>query len=163
MRILTGGHNDSPHTHVLHQLYLVYGESRQNMGWYYCWRCSKSTLTTNAFWLGGLAFIMKKSEPLIIKEFGQGFYAVLSFTGQQYIGITYASITEKLFQTLATLLVLELEWCKLVFSHKNSSFSFVAILQGKGTTLLQLLQYVFYRMLTNKLLCIQREKAAHFS
>ena len=27
---------------------------------------------------------MKKSEPLIIKEFGQGFYAVLSFTGQQY-------------------------------------------------------------------------------
>ena len=34
---------------------------------------------------GGLAFIMKKSEPLIIKEFGQGFYAVLSFTGQQYI------------------------------------------------------------------------------
>ena len=32
---------------------------------------------------GGLAFIMKKSEPLIIKEFGQGFYAVLSFTGQQ--------------------------------------------------------------------------------
>ena len=32
----------------------------------------------------GLAFIMKKSEPLIIKVFGQGFYAVLSFTGQQY-------------------------------------------------------------------------------
>ena len=32
MRILTGGDNDSPHTHVLHQLYLVYGESRQNMG-----------------------------------------------------------------------------------------------------------------------------------
>ena len=32
---------------------------------------------------GGLAFIMKKSEPLIIKVFGQGFYAVLSFTGQQ--------------------------------------------------------------------------------
>jgi hypothetical protein len=27
---------------------------------------------------------MKKSEPLIIKEFGQGFYAVLIFTGQQY-------------------------------------------------------------------------------
>ena len=34
MRILTGGNNDSPHTHVLHQLYLVYGESRQNMGGY---------------------------------------------------------------------------------------------------------------------------------
>ena len=35
------------------------------------------------FFIRGLAFIMKKSEPLNIKEFGQGFYAVLSFTGQQ--------------------------------------------------------------------------------
>ena len=84
MCVLTGGHNDSPHTHVLHQLYLVYGESWQNMGWYYCRRCSKSTTRACAFSLGGLAFIMKKSEPLIIKEFGLGFYAVLSFTGQQY-------------------------------------------------------------------------------
>ena len=38
---------------------------------------------------GGLAFIMKKSEPLIIKEFGQGFYAVSSFTGQQYYEDNY--------------------------------------------------------------------------
>ena len=37
------------------------------------------------FLVRGLAFIMKKSEPLIIKEFGQGFYAVFSFTGQQYM------------------------------------------------------------------------------
>ncbi len=37
------------------------------------------------FLVRGLAFIMKKSEPMIIKVFGQGFYAVLSFTGQQYI------------------------------------------------------------------------------
>ena len=29
------------------------------------------------FLVRGLAFIMKKSEPMIIKEFGQGFYAVL--------------------------------------------------------------------------------------
>jgi hypothetical protein len=35
------------------------------------------------FLVRGLAFIMKKSEPLIIKEFGQGFYAVFSFTGHQ--------------------------------------------------------------------------------
>ena len=39
------------------------------------------------FLVRGLAFIMKKSEPMIIKEFGQGFYAVLSFTGQQYYEI----------------------------------------------------------------------------
>ena len=35
------------------------------------------------FFIRGLAFIMRKSELFIIKEFGQGFYAVLSFTGQQ--------------------------------------------------------------------------------
>ena len=38
--------------------------------------------------------------------------------------------------------------CKLVFSHNNSSFNIVAILQGKGTTIIKLLKYVVYRMLT---------------
>ena len=35
------------------------------------------------FLVRGLAFITKKSDSLIIKEFGMGFYAVLRFTGQQ--------------------------------------------------------------------------------
>jgi hypothetical protein len=35
------------------------------------------------FFIRGLALIMKKPEPLIMKRFGQRFYAVLSFTGQQ--------------------------------------------------------------------------------
>ena len=34
---------------------------------------------------------MKKYDPLIIKEFGQGFYAVLSFTGQQYNEMTWVN------------------------------------------------------------------------
>ena len=42
------------------------------------------------FLVRGLAFIMKKSEPLIIKVFGQGFYAVLDSTGQQYISMNKA-------------------------------------------------------------------------
>ena len=36
------------------------------------------------FFIRGLAFITKKSESLIIKEFGLRSYAILSFTGQQY-------------------------------------------------------------------------------
>ena len=35
------------------------------------------------FFIRGACFYHEKSEPLIIKEFGQGFYAVLSFTGHQ--------------------------------------------------------------------------------
>lgn len=37
----------------------------------------------NAFSLGGLALITKKSESLIIKKFGLEFCDILSFTGQQ--------------------------------------------------------------------------------
>ena len=44
------------------------------------------------FFIRGLALIMKKSEPLIIKVFGQGFYAVLSFTGQQYNEIFFVPL-----------------------------------------------------------------------
>ena len=41
------------------------------------------------FFIRGACFYHEKSEPLIIKEFGQGFYAVLSFTGQQYYLYTH--------------------------------------------------------------------------
>ena len=55
------------------------------------------------FLVRGLAFITKKSESLIIKEFGLRSCAILSFTGQQYFAYKKqeaAFLRERGFQKL---------------------------------------------------------------
>ena len=45
---------------------------------------AKSTTRTLSFRLGGAYFWKKEVRSLISQGFGQGYYARLSFTGQQY-------------------------------------------------------------------------------
>ena len=48
---------------------------------------AKSTTRTFAFRLGGAYFWKKEVRSLILLGFGQGYQALLSFTGQQYYKI----------------------------------------------------------------------------
>ena len=62
---------------------------------------AKSTTRAFSFRLGGAYFWKKEVRSLISQGFGQGYYARLSFTGQQYLVLSISCLIEE--QALSSL------------------------------------------------------------
>ena len=83
--ILTSCYHGTTYAYVLRWFYRIHGKSRKNLEWFPCKGDAKSATWTKSFRLEGAYFWKNKPRSPILLGFGEDIYALLSFTGQQYL------------------------------------------------------------------------------
>ena len=124
---------------------------------------AKSTTRTFSFRLGGAYFWKKEVRSLISQGFGQGYYARLSFTGQQYFFLFVrlccfcSAIVSVCIRLLLTVLAGSPEGCSL-----SAYWGFLAVWQQCGSKN-PLISYGIFRLRGNIRICASMDSSPFVS